>query len=188
MGKTSKALMGVFFAVVTLVSMRAWAQQFPEELYKESEAACVASGASTKATAQMIIDKVNEACALLEKEGQAAFPKFLGKDSPFIFAGTYISIHDLEGFVLLHPIKAKMNGQRLMDLVDANGKLIYVAEDKIAKEKGAGWVDYMWPKPGEKTASHKVAYAKLCRIDGKQVVLACGANDMSEAEISALVK
>ena len=46
----------------------------------------------------------------------------------------------------------------------------------------------MWPKPGEKTASHKVAYVKLCRVDGKEVVLACGANDMSEAEISALVK
>ncbi|MGA2226116.1 MAG: cache domain-containing protein [Syntrophobacteraceae bacterium] len=187
MGKSSKVLMGVFFAVVALVSMRAWAQQLPEELYKETEAACVAS-ASTKATAQMIVDKVNDACALLEKEGQAAFPKFLGKDSPFIFAGTYISIHDLEGFVLLHPVKAKMNGQHLMDLKDADGKLIYVAEDKIAKEKGAGWVDYMWPKPGEKTASHKVTYAKLCRMDGKEVVLACGANDMSEAEINELVK
>ncbi|MFZ0928314.1 MAG: hypothetical protein WAN11_06925, partial [Syntrophobacteraceae bacterium] len=101
MRKSRKALVAVFFAVVTLVSMPAWAQQFPEGLYKETEAACMASG-STKATPQMIVGKVNEACALLEKEGKAALPKFLGKDSPFIFAGTYISIHDMEDLVLMH--------------------------------------------------------------------------------------
>jgi cytochrome c len=187
MRKSSKALMAVFFATLTLVSMQAWAQQFPEELYRESEAACIAS-ASTKASSQIIVDKVNEACALLEKEGKAAFAKFLGKDSPFIFAGTYISIHDMNDFVLLHPVKAKMNGQHLVDLKDANGKLVYVAMDKVAKEKGAGWVDYMWPKPGEKTASHKVTYVKLCKVDGNEVVMACGANDMSEAEIRELVE
>ena len=77
--------MGVFFAVVTLVSMRAWAQQFPEELYKESEAACVASGASTKATAQMIIDKVNEACALSGKRRASGLPEIPGKRQPVHF-------------------------------------------------------------------------------------------------------
>jgi signal transduction histidine kinase len=136
----------------------------------------------------MIVGKVDEACALLEKEGKAAFPKFLGKDSPFIFAGTYISIHDMEDLVLLHPVKAKMNGQHLVDLKDTNGKFVYVAMDKVAKDKGAGWVDYMWPKPGEKTPSSKVTYVKLCRVDGMEAVLACGANDMSEAEIRELVK
>ena len=50
MKESSKALAAVLLAAVTLVSMRAWAQQFPEELYKETEAACVASS-STKATA-----------------------------------------------------------------------------------------------------------------------------------------
>ncbi|MFZ0943974.1 MAG: cache domain-containing protein [Syntrophobacteraceae bacterium] len=187
MRKSSKVLMAVFFAALTMVSMRTWAQQFPEELYQETEAACKAS-ASTKASPKMIVDKVNEACALLGKEGKAAFPKFLGKGSPFIFAGTYISIHDMDDLVLLHPIKAKMNGQHLMDLKDPNGKLVYVSMDKVAKDKGAGWVDYMWPKPGEKTASHKVTYVKLCKVDGKEVVLACGANDMSEAEINELIK
>jgi len=187
MRKSRKALVAVFFAVITLVSMLARAQQFPEGLYKETEAACIASG-STKATPQMIVGKVNEACELLEKEGKAAFPKFLGKDSPFIFAGTYISIHDMEDLVLLHPVKAKMNGQHLVDLKDTNGKFVYVAMDKVAKDKGAGWVDYMWPKPGEKTPSSKVTYVKLCRVDGMEAVLACGANDMSEAEIRELVK
>ena len=67
----------------------ALAQTTPEELSKESIAACVASE-STKPTSQMVIDKVEKAAALLRKEGKAAFPKFKGKDSEFIFAGTYI--------------------------------------------------------------------------------------------------
>jgi hypothetical protein len=64
-----------FFVALLLVANHALAQMSREELAKESEAAAVAS-ATTKASPQMIIDKVSQACALLESEGKAAFPKF----------------------------------------------------------------------------------------------------------------
>ena len=141
-----------------------------EQLAKETEEACAAS-AKDKPTPEMIIKKVEEACVLLEKEGKAAFPKFKGKDSKFIFAGTYLWVNDQEGVLFMHAIKYKMEGKRLLGLKDANGKLFYSEFNRVAREKKAGWVDYVWPKPGQKEPSKKVAYVKACKIDGVDMVV-----------------
>jgi methyl-accepting chemotaxis protein len=164
------------------------AQQTADELQKETEAACAAS-ATTKPTAEMIVAKVNKACELLSKEGKAAFPKFKGKDSEFIFAGTYVWIHDFHPTMLMHPIKYKLDGKSVAGMKDSNGKFLFVEMNKIAKEKGAGWVDYVWPKPGEEKASQKVSYVKMCKTpDGEELVVGIGVYDLPAAEVEKLLK
>jgi len=182
-----KELIVAFCALFLFSAIPALAQKTPEELAKESEAACVASE-STKATSQMIVDKVEKAAALLQKEGKAAYPKFKGKDSEFLFAGTYIWVHDLAGTMRVHPLKYKMEGQNYIDLKDSTGYLIFSAMNEVAKTKGAGWVKYMWPKPGEKTPSLKVSYVKLGKVDGEDLVIGCGSYDISPEEAQKLVK
>ncbi|MFZ2445644.1 MAG: cache domain-containing protein [Syntrophobacteraceae bacterium] len=164
-----------------------FAQKTDEELALESEAFCV-STASTKPTPEMIIEKVNKAAALVEKEGPAAYPKFKGKDSEFIFAGTYIWIHDGNAVMKMHPIKNKMEGKNYIDLKDSKGKLFFTAMNEVAKAKGSGWVDYMWPKPGEKTPALKVSYVKLVKFGGEELILGCGVYDMSEADVQRVLK
>lgn len=156
-----------------------------EQKAKESEEACAAS-AKDKATAEMIVKKVEEGAALVEKEGKAAFDKFKGKDSAFIFAGTYIWINDMEGVMVMHPIKHKMEGKAMLGLKDINGKLFFVDMIKVAREKGTGWVDYMWPKPGEKDPSLKVSYVKKCKIDGVDMVIGCGVYGITPEEAKKL--
>jgi cytochrome c len=162
-------------------------QKTSNELAQETEAATVKT-AVVKVSSTMVIAKVNEACALLEKEGKAAFPKFKGKNSKFIFAGTYIWIHDLKGVMRMYPIKGDLEGKDQLDWKDCQGKLIFVAFNKLAQEKGAGWVDYWWPKPGEKNPSHKVSYVKLCKIDGEDMVVGSGIYDLPDAEIDKLIR
>ena len=77
------------------------------ELQKDTVAACAAS-AKNKPTFALIKAEVDKACALLEKEGTAAFPKFKGKESEFIFCGTYIWVHDLKGVMRMHPALPQM--------------------------------------------------------------------------------
>lgn len=157
-----------------------------EILAKESEEAAAAS-AATKPTAEMIVKKVEKAHKLLTEEGEGAYGKFKGKESEFIFAGTYLWIHDMEGVMLMHPIKYKMEGKRLIGLKDVNGKLFFTEMNKLAREKGAGWVAYMWPKPGEKEPSLKVSYVKLCKMKGdKEVVIGCGVYDLPEDQVKTL--
>jgi len=49
-----------------------------------------------------------------------------------------------------HPLKYKLEDQSSIDLRDSTGKLFLIAITEVAKTKGSGWMDYMWPKPGEK--------------------------------------
>lgn len=162
-------------------------QKTSMEVAKETEAAVVKS-TITKATSDMVIKKVNTACTLLAKEGKAAFPKFKGQHSEFIFAGSYIWVHDLKGVMHMHPINADLDGKGQLDWKDSHGKLIFVEFNTIVQGKGAGWVDYWCPKPGEKDPSHKVSYVKLCKIDGEDMVVGSGIYDLPDAEIDKLIK
>jgi methyl-accepting chemotaxis protein len=90
--------------------------------------------------------------------------------------------------MLMHPLKYKMEGQSYVDLKDSNGKLFFIAINEVAKTKGAGWVDYMWPKPEEKTSSLKVSYVKLVKADGEDMVVVCGIWGVPAEEVQKLVK
>jgi len=163
-----------------------FAQKTPEELALESEAFCV-STASTKATPEMIIEKVNKAAALVEKEGPAAYPSSRAR-TVNSFSPHYIWIHDGNAVMKMHPIKNKMEGKNYIDLKDSKGKLFFTAMNEVAKAKGSGWVDYMWPKPGEKAPALKVSYVKLVKFGGEELILGCGVYDMSEADLQRVLK
>lgn len=158
-----------------------------EELARETEAACTAS-AKDKATPELVMQKVDAACKLVEKEGKAALSKFKGKDSEFIFAGTYIFIIDMEGTTLLQPIKYKLEGTSSIGMKDSKGKRFFVEFIDIAKTKGSGWSEYWWPRPGEKEGSLKTSYVKKATCDGKDVVVGCGVYGVTKDEIDKAMK
>jgi signal transduction histidine kinase len=162
--------------------------QTPEELAAESEAFVKTTVSATPTKPEAIVAKVDEACALLAKEGPAAFPKFKGKGSAFLFEGTYIWIHTLkETKMLMHPIKFKMEGNELIGLKDEKGKRFFVAMNNVVNESGAGWVEYFWPVPGTKDIVRKVSYVKKCTMsDGTEVVVGCGIYNGDEAAMAKL--
>jgi hypothetical protein len=158
-------------------------------LATESETYCTATINKDRPTPPaVIIAKVNEACALLEKEGPAAFPKFSGKDSPFLYEGSYVWIHSLsESEMLVHPIKYKMVGTKLTGLKDAKGKRFFVVMNDLVKEKGEGWVEYYWPKPGTQDSVHKISFVKKCKMaNGVEVVVGSGLYSFSDADVAKL--
>ena len=165
------------------------AASLPPELQRltdESVAKCQAT-AGTKATPEMITDKVNQAVTLLESEGTAAFHQFRGADSPYLFAGTYIWIHRIDGTMLMHPIKPQLEGRPLLALRGTKGKQIFVIMNQVVQAQAEGdWVDYWWPKPGEKIGSHKVSFVKKADVDSETMVVGCGTYDLSEAKIATL--
>ena len=40
--------------------------------------------------------------------------------------------------------------------------------------KGAGWVEFWWPKPGEKVQSRKLGYVKKAVVNGKKYFVGSG--------------
>ncbi len=158
-------------------------------LAAESEAFCNSTVKEGQPTVPAsVMAKVNEACALLEKDGPAAFPKFKGKGSPFIYEGTYIWIHTLdEAEMLMHPIKHKMVGNKLIGLKDTKGKRFFVVMNNLVKEKAEGWVEYLWPKPGSDDITRKISFVKRCKMStGVDVVVGSGLYSFNNDDVAKL--
>ncbi|MBI3729913.1 MAG: cache domain-containing protein [Burkholderiales bacterium] len=75
-------------------------------------------------------------------------------------AGDYIWINDMQPKMVMHPIKPELDGKDLSTNKDTAGKLLFNEFVKVVKEKGAGFVFYMWSKPGQETPVEKVSYVK----------------------------
>jgi len=158
-------------------------------LAAESEAYCATTINKDRPTPpDVIISKVNEACALLAKGGPAEFPKFQGKSSGFIYEGTYVWIHTLaDSQMLMHPIKYKMVGNNLVGLKDAKGKRFFVVMNDLVREKGEGWVEYYWPKPGTDDSVRKISFVKKCAMsNGVEVVVGSGLYSFNDADVAKL--
>ena len=73
----------------------------------------------------------------------------------------YFWINDLTPKVIMHPIVTELNGKDVSTYKDARGKLLFMEFVKVSQAKGGGFVDYMWPKPGEAAPVPKLSYVKL---------------------------
>ena len=174
----------MLMACAAMAASGAWGDAAREELAKVSAEFC-ASTDGQPITTDMVVDKVKAAVAILNAEGAAAYPKFMGKDTEFIFGGTYIWVNSYDCVMLMHPIMDKMEGRELMSLQDVNGKRFFVEFVSAAKD-GGGWVEYMWPKPGTKEAVRKVSYIMPAKVDGQEVVVGCGIYDVSDEVLATL--
>lgn len=72
----------------------------------------------------------------------------------------YFWINDLTDMMVMHPIKPELDGKKLDQLKDKNGKFLFVEFNKVVKAEGGGFVDYVWPKPGSDTPVAKISYVK----------------------------
>ncbi|RON02577.1 methyl-accepting chemotaxis protein [Pseudomonas brassicacearum] len=73
----------------------------------------------------------------------------------------YFWINDLTPVMVMHPTNPKLEGQNLSMIKDPDGFALFNEMVVIAKAKGAGMVDYRWPKPGASTPVQKTSYVKL---------------------------
>jgi len=72
----------------------------------------------------------------------------------------YFWINDLTDLMVMHPIKPELDGKKLDQLKDKNGKFLFAEFNRVVKAQGAGFVDYVWPKPGSENAVPKISYVR----------------------------
>lgn len=128
-----------------------------------------------------IVSFVEEAAALIERQGEEAFPLFRKKGSKWYQGDKYIFIYDLKGKNVVHPVQPEFEGQDLIDLKDINGKpVIRLIIDAVTKHnKPFGWVHYMWIRPEEIFPMWKSSYVLKARApSGKEYVVGSGVYNM----------
>lgn len=130
--------------------------------------------AQEKATKEECVQKCQAAAQMVKEKGlEATLAAIMDKNGPFVWKDTYIFCIDTEKKCnIAHPIKPKLIGKNLMHVKDTGGKLFFAEFINTATEKGSGWVEYMWPKPGEKTPSKKLTYVH--KVPGESVLMAAG--------------
>lgn len=130
--------------------------------------------AGESATKDECIAKAKEAAQVVLDKGLDEAVKMINdKNGPFVWKDTYVFCLDLEKKCnIAHPIKPKLIGKNLMGAKDPNNKMFFAEFISVAQTQGEGWVDYMWPKPGEKAPSKKLTY--VYRVPGHNVAMYAG--------------
>ncbi|MBK5477068.1 methyl-accepting chemotaxis protein [Pseudomonas sp. TH21] len=73
----------------------------------------------------------------------------------------YFWINDLTPVMIMHPANPKLDGQNLSAIRDPDGFGVFNEFVILAKAKGAGIVNYRWPKPGAEAPVAKTSYIQL---------------------------
>jgi cytochrome c len=117
---------------------------------------------------------VNNAVVLIESKGKAAFPEFRKQGSEWWPGETYLFAYDMKLNVLLVAAFPQNEGKNQTGKTDAKGKLYHDEFVRVAQTSGAGWVSYMFPKPGQTEASEKWSYVKAVNIEGTPGLIGAG--------------
>jgi cytochrome c len=151
-----------------------------------SVGACSVAVAQDHATAEEVVAKVREAASTLSKTGDLA--QFNQKQSPWVWKDAYIYVVDCDKKVeAAHPIKAELIGKDVSSIKDTKGSNVY--PDNFcseAKRPSGVWIEYWWPKPGDKEGSRKISYN--LGAEGTPYVVGAGIHDdkASVTELSEL--
>jgi cytochrome c len=132
----------------------------------------------TKAEAKAMVEKAATWVKKYGKEKTLAEITRAGteKKGEFLDRDLYIFAYDFNGVVLAHGANPKLIGKNLMDMQDADGKLLIKGLVETA-QKGSGWYHYKWSNPITKKIDDKDAYVlKIddglwmgCGVYGKEV-------------------
>ncbi|HLV18864.1 MAG TPA: methyl-accepting chemotaxis protein [Pseudomonas sp.] len=93
------------------------------------------------------------------EQAQQAAQKLLGELR--YGADDYFWINDLHPRMVMHPTNPKLNGESLQTYKDPDGTELFNVMVSVVREKGAGTVEYRWPKPGHETPVPKISYVQL---------------------------
>jgi signal transduction histidine kinase len=135
-----------------------------------AEAKATSDAKPTAAEAKALAEK---AVAYIKTAGTAkAFAEFNARDGKWIDRDLYIIVIAFDGDMLVHGTNPKLVGKPQLEMRDRDGKLMSKEMVELAKSKGTGWVDYVWPNPLSKKFEPKSTY--VIRIPGFDGFLGVG--------------
>lgn len=73
----------------------------------------------------------------------------------------YFWVNDSGPVIVMHPIRPELEGRNLSENRDPQGKYLFREFVRVAHADGAGFVDYLWPRPGSDMPQPKLSYVKM---------------------------
>jgi signal transduction histidine kinase len=121
-----------------------------------------------------VVDLVDEAAGLIARMGEDAFGLLRERGGPFRVKDVYVFVMDARGIELVNPAFPNLEGRDLLDVSDTQGKPLVREMYDVVRKRGSGWVDYMWPKPGDSESTQKSTYVRSARLGDRWVLVGAG--------------
>jgi cytochrome c len=132
------------------------------------------AAAPQSAEAKQTVSLVEKAVAFIEMKGKAAFPEFRKQGSEWYTGERYVLVDTMQGISLVNPTHPEMEGINILDLKDIKGKPFIREIIAMLQDKDSGWLEYMWPKPGQTKPSRKVSYFKKVPLGEETLIVGSG--------------
>jgi methyl-accepting chemotaxis protein len=139
--------------LVLLSSLLLWLQ------YQSSYDARKASIKQSVEVVSSIVESIyqQEAAGQFTREQAQAMAIKAANDARY--AGKeYFWINDMDVRLITHPFKPDLNGKDVSGIKDPDGNAVFVRFVDTVKKDGAGYLSYLWPKPGQEQPVEKVSY------------------------------
>lgn len=130
------------------------------------------AGAVEKLTGDQVRDLTQEAAKLLQTRDLEQARRTFHADGPFRFGEIYVNVIDGNGTWLVYPPNPKHEGKSVLNVRDADGKLLVQDIIRTARDKGEGWVEYRWLNPVSNRIEPKLTYVK--QVPGKDMIVYVG--------------
>jgi cytochrome c len=117
-----------------------------------------------RATPQEVVQKVRQAAQDLAESGEAGLATFSSENATSVWKDSYIFVLSCEGGTavgIANPVRPEPMGTPMAEILTfgpKSGEQIAVDFCAAGRQPHGGWVEYNFPKPGERQATRKVSY------------------------------
>ena len=121
-----------------------------------------------------LVGLVEDAAAIIEKKGTAAFPIFAVKGSKWFKNEDYLFVYNIDGVCLFHPLNPELVGKNIINMEDINGEYPIKHITNVGKkpEKDAGgWVFYHWEEGAQLDPNWKASYIRKVITPDNRILL-----------------
>jgi hypothetical protein len=119
-----------------------------------------------------VLDAVEGAAALLQRQGRAGFEALRDRRGPFFYQDTYVFVLDRNGTLLLNPGFPALEGRNLLTWPDPAERARAAASLKAVLEQGSTWTTYRWPRPSASPLPEsKLTYLRKLVAPGGEVLI-----------------
>lgn len=123
-------------------------------------AAFPALAADQRPTPDQVRALTLKAAALVAAQGVDKVRETFHREGEFRFGEIYVNVIDANGTWLIYPPNPRNEGKSVLNVRDADGKLLVQEIIRVAQEKGEGWVEYQWLNPASNRIEPKMSYVK----------------------------
>lgn len=119
--------------------------------------------------------KCEAAAEMIKTQGMAAaICEINQKTGQFVNGEIFVYMMNMDAVMMAHPMAPALIGKNLTGVVlkDKDGKEHPMMLVNFAKNPGAGWLSYMWPKPGTQIPVEKMCY--ILKVPDTNVFLVAG--------------